>query len=58
MSFFNDRVFHFEKFLTKLNAKIRSNKILILISWHSYVLKKYNVPWLSWFQMTKKLKFL
>jgi hypothetical protein len=32
MSFFNDKIFHFQKFQTKLKPKIGSNGFLILIS--------------------------
>jgi hypothetical protein len=53
---FNDKVFHFEKSLTKLNTKIRWNIFLIWIFWHSYVLKKNDVLWLPWFQMIKNNK--
>jgi len=39
-SFFNDRNFHFQRFLTKQKPEIGSNGFLIWGSWHSCVLKK------------------
>jgi hypothetical protein len=56
MSSFNDKNFHFQKSLTKAKSKIGSNIFLIWIYWDSYVLKRNNVLWLSWFQMIKKKK--
>ncbi len=51
MSCFNDKNFHFQKSLIKPKFKIGSNEFFIWVSWHSCVLKRNNVPWLSWCQM-------
>jgi len=50
-SFFNDKIFHFQKSLIKSKFKIGSNEFLIWVYWHSCVLKRNNVPWLPWCQM-------
>jgi hypothetical protein len=55
MFLFNDKKFHFQKSLIKSKPKIGSNRFLIWVSWHLYVLKKNNVPWLPWFQMGEKI---
>jgi hypothetical protein len=54
MSFFNDKIFHFQKSLIKPKLKIGSNGFLIRVFWHSCLLKRNNVPWLPWFPMKKK----
>ncbi len=56
MSFFNDNFFCFQKSLTKPKLKIGPYGFLIWKSWHPCALKRNNVPWLPWFQMTKKKK--
>jgi hypothetical protein len=56
VTFFNDRIFHFQKSIIKLKLKIGSNEFLIWVSWHSCMLKRNNVPWLPWFQMEEKKK--
>ncbi len=56
MSFFNDKNFHFQKFLIKPKPKIGSNGFFIWVSQHSCVLEKNNVLWLPWFQITKNKK--
>ncbi len=45
MSFFNDRIFHFQKSLIEQKLKIGSNGFLIWVFWHSCVLKRNNVPY-------------
>ncbi len=55
MSFFNDKKIHFQKSLIKPKPKIGANGFLIWVSWHSCVLKRNNVPRLTWFQIPKNL---
>ncbi len=52
--------FLLRKFLTfktfnKSKHKLESNRFLIWVSWCSCVLKRNNVSWLPWFQMTKNI---